>query len=452
MFAKKQLFGFAASAALISCALLLGSCRRSRTPLADNGRVTIEYWEKWTGFEADAMKKIVDKYNASQNRVKVNYLSTSQIEQKLLLATAGGNPPDVAGLFDSNVVVYAEKGALTPLDRLMKRDGVSIDSYLPSIANLCTDKGKVWGLPSTPSSLALHYNTRLFREAGLDPARPPRTIAELDDYARKLTRRDKDGKILQLGFSPMDPGWWNPLWVYWFDGELWKDGKTITITSPECMRCFEWIQSLPKLYGADKMAGFQQAAGQFASSQNPFICGKIAMQLQGVYMYNFISKYNPQLEWAVAPFPSVSAEKKDVTLVQCDVLAIPKGAKHLEQAWEFIKFVQKQENLEELCLAQKKFSPLKNTSPEFYSKHPNPNIRLFRKLAESPNAKIYPKLSIQTEYLDEVGSAMEEIWLMRSTPREAMDRVAARIQPKLDKAITQWKRVEASRMREWERE
>ena len=35
---------------------------------------------------------------------------------KVLLATAGGNPPDIAGLWDGDVVPFAEQGALTPLD------------------------------------------------------------------------------------------------------------------------------------------------------------------------------------------------------------------------------------------------------------------------------------------------------------------------------------------------
>ncbi|MFN9975620.1 MAG: hypothetical protein ACK58T_37575, partial [Phycisphaerae bacterium] len=31
------------------------------------GRVVLDYWEKWTGHEAAAMKKIVDAFNQSQD-------------------------------------------------------------------------------------------------------------------------------------------------------------------------------------------------------------------------------------------------------------------------------------------------------------------------------------------------------------------------------------------------
>src|SRR5437016_372057 len=65
-----------------------------RTSPAD--RVHVVYWEKWTGFEKDAIQTVVDDYNRSQDRIFVDLVSVSVIRQKTLLATAGGNPPDLA--------------------------------------------------------------------------------------------------------------------------------------------------------------------------------------------------------------------------------------------------------------------------------------------------------------------------------------------------------------------
>ena len=42
----------------------------------------------------------------------------------LLLATAGGNPPDVSGLWSFDVSVYSEKGALIPLDVPLEEAGI----------------------------------------------------------------------------------------------------------------------------------------------------------------------------------------------------------------------------------------------------------------------------------------------------------------------------------------
>src|SRR3954468_11215466 len=63
-----------------------------------DGKVHIRYWEKWTGFEEEAMRKTVNAFNAKPgNRIFVEYLPVSQVNQKMLLATAGGGPPGGGG-------------------------------------------------------------------------------------------------------------------------------------------------------------------------------------------------------------------------------------------------------------------------------------------------------------------------------------------------------------------
>src|SRR3954470_24181453 len=83
------------------------------------------YWEKWTGFEGVAMDKVVDLFNAREREkakldpnyvpIEVEKVTVSRIEQKLLVAVAGGNPPDVAGTYSAQVAAYADKGALMDL-------------------------------------------------------------------------------------------------------------------------------------------------------------------------------------------------------------------------------------------------------------------------------------------------------------------------------------------------
>jgi len=103
-------------------------CERSASPEKD--RVVIEYWEKWTGFEADAIRTVVDDFNASQDRIYVNYSSVSQIDHKLMLATAGGVPPDVAGVYARMLPVYSENNALTPLDDMAAAAHITRDQYI----------------------------------------------------------------------------------------------------------------------------------------------------------------------------------------------------------------------------------------------------------------------------------------------------------------------------------
>jgi len=401
------------------------------------GPVEITYWEKWTSFEGDAMRAVVDAFNRKQKRVFVNLLTISGIENKTLMAVAGGDPPDVAGLYGPNVAQYADDRAIMPLDELCARHHIRSSDYIPCYWDIGVYRGHVYSLPTTPASTALHYNRRMLREAGLDPDRPPRTIEELDAYAEKILRRDAAGRIVRSGFMPSEPGWWNWGWGCVFGGVLWDGGRRITANSPENIRAFEWIQSYSRKYGVSDLQTFRSGFGNFSSPQNAFLSSQVAMELQGVWMYNFINMYSPSLDWAAAPFPHPAdrPDLKDQTFVDEDVLVIPRGARHPREAFEFIAYVQSQEGMELLCMGQRKHSPLVKVSDRFWKTHPNPYVRLFARLAYSPAAIAPPKLPIWPEYGAELNNAYDQVALMKKTPREALDAVQSRMQPKLDQYL-----------------
>src|ERR1022692_4759598 len=48
----------------------LAGCTRQAVDGAAGSRVTVDYWEKWSGFEADAMQAVVDDFNRSQDRIE----------------------------------------------------------------------------------------------------------------------------------------------------------------------------------------------------------------------------------------------------------------------------------------------------------------------------------------------------------------------------------------------
>jgi ABC-type glycerol-3-phosphate transport system substrate-binding protein len=454
------------------CAAFICGCSESGSDRTRDGRVIVNYWEKWTGFEGEAMQAVVDDFNASQDRIKVEKLTVSTIDRKLMLATAGGNPPDVSGLWSHNICVFAEKGALTPLDGYLEEAGITRDDYIPVFWDLCKHHDIMWALPSTPATVALHWNKKLFREAGLDPDKPPRSLEELDRMGEQLTivEVERDGEkvrmrypemteeekiakeftIVQLGYTPSEPGWWNSMWTFWFGGRLWDGDRTITANNKPTVASYEWMQSYPEKYGLKNLRTFGASFGNFSSPQNPFLAGQVAMEIQGVWMYNFIDKYSPQLEWGAAPFPSVDPKHlPNVTLAECDTLVIPNGAKHPDEAFEFIKYVNSRKAMEKLNLGQRKFSALKDISPGFIKEHPNPYIEVFIELAKSPNAHFAPKMSILNEYLDEMLVASDQIMSLTSTPQESLDAVQKRVQWKFDRVMRRWDLVKEERLKEW---
>lgn len=454
--------------------MLLGitGCQQADDTYTEDGRLVLNYWEKWSGFEAQAMQDIVDDYNRSQDNVRVKMLSVSQIDQKMLLATAGGNPPDIAGLWSHTINIYAEKNALTPLDDLLAEKHITADHYVPVFWELCSHRGLMWGLPTTPATLGLYWNKKLFEKAGLDPDKPPKTIEELDRMAEQLTvvRVMRQGKehvvrypeltdtekkqhlfeILQLGFSPFEPGWWNEMWCYWFDGKLWDHDQRITPNCPENQQAYRWLASYPEKYGVENLLAFGSSFGNFASPQSSFFSERVAMVLQGVWNFNFIGQYAPNLQWAAAAFPSIDAsESAPVTIVECDVLVIPHGARHVREAFDFLRYVSQQKVIEKLALGQRKFTPLRDVSDTFYQSHPNPYIKVFARLAQSPHARYVPRISIWQEYKDEMNVAIGKLYRLQVTPDQAMKDVRQRMQKEFDRQQRHWQSIATLRQAYW---
>jgi ABC-type glycerol-3-phosphate transport system substrate-binding protein len=457
--------------ALLAAALL--GCARPAEERTPDGRVVVDYWEKWSGFEADSMRAIVDDFNRSQDRIEVRFLSVSEVDTKLLLAASSGHPPDVAGLWSENIPDFSEKGALTPLDGGLAAAGLGPDHYLPVYWELCRHRGFTWGLPTTPACVALFYNKRLFRAAGLDPERPPRTMAELNEMSRRLTvveiersgRRvrvpfteltaeERGGRhfaLVQVGHLPQDAGMYTAEWGFWFGARYYDGERRIQADDPGNVAAFEWLRQAPEAFGVDNLRDFGGGFGIQQSGRTAFLAGAEAMVVQGPWWPNFIAQYAPGLEWGVAACPAAPgvADGAPLTVAQSDVVVIPRGARNPREAFEFIRYLQRQDVAEKLARSQQKFTALREVSDGFLAHHPNPAIRLFLSLARSPAAKVLPRLSIWHEYNAEMAVAAERVLNLSYPPAAALAEVQERVQWKLDRLERRWDAVGRERLAEW---
>jgi multiple sugar transport system substrate-binding protein len=417
-FLKSAMQGVAGSAAVGSL-LSAGGCFSSDPP---DGKIHLCYWDKWDGIEGDAMRRVVAVFNASQGRIVVDYVPVGVIDRKLLAATAGGDPPDVAGLWAHNVTAFAEQGALTPLDEFMERDGISRDYWIPVYRRICTHKDIMWAVPTTPDTTGLHWNKALFRasarelrDKGLDPEQAPRTLAELDAYADVLTRYDQDGNIVQMGFLPQEPGWFHWAWGSWFGGKLVDEHDHITATGPRNIEAFDWIQGCSRRYGVERINRFASGFGNFASPQNPFFSGKLAMVIHGVWLHNYIRQYAPGMQWGAAPWPRTPPGPEHFSTAGCDVMVIPRGVtgRRREAAWEFVKFVISQKAMEMLNLANRKATPLTRVSEDFLRKHDHPYLSLFIEMSKYKDVAAPLHLGIWSQYQTEIFAAFERVRLLQ---------------------------------------
>ena len=415
-------------------------------------RTIVRYWEKWTGVEGQAMQRVVDRFNATvgaAQNVWVEYNAVSNIEQRTLIATAGSDPPDVAGLYDFIVPQYADQGALRPLDELARQAGVPIDAWKPIWLDICRYQGQLYALPSTPYTIALYYNRALFRQAGLDPNHPPETIAEFDEDVRRLTRSEPvtlpDGtqgqRIVQAGFTPSTAmlGWWPWAWPCFFDGRLW-DGRECVLDAPAGRAAMHWLARVREAQGVEPMLAFEATAGAIESAQNPFLSGRIAMVFQGPWLSNWIAKYAPTLDYGVAPFPSVTRERRNA-FASTDVFVMPAGGRHPREALLFLAYVSRQDVMEELCRAHNKLSPFRVPGADFLARHPNPYIRVFEELAASPYAFGYPSMPMWLRVVDELKVLLNTVL---AHPEQA-DTALNAAQQKVNEVVAEYEQMAAKR-------
>ena len=429
---------------LLIILFLSGCCINSKQGVINHApTIEITYWQYWTGFEGKAIEKLVDKFNKTHTNIKVKMLTISEPRKKTLLSIIGGTPPDVISSIAAWVPELASRGAITPLDDYCKENKISENVFIDALWKMLNLYGHTWALPTTPTATALYWNKNLFKEAGLDPNKPPKTLKELEIFSEKLTKKNKDRKITQIGFLP---SW--PSWAFGFYGVLFgggwgaSDGKIITANNPKNIEAWEWAQNFVKKLGSKNIQTFQEEFGNYQGPNNPFYTGKIALETNGVWEGNFIPRFAPHIKWGVAPMPT--KEGRVITIVDTDCILIPKGSKHPREAFEFIKWLLQPENIEELCIAQGKFSPLIYSDREdFIKKHPHPYIKVFIDLARSKDAMFFPQATFYELYRRELKRAFEAVMRLDKSPKEALDEV----QEKIEKELEREKKYEKMRLK-----
>ncbi|MFA6045809.1 MAG: extracellular solute-binding protein [Phycisphaerales bacterium] len=422
--------------------------RSDRDKFASRGKLVLDYWEKWTGVEGQAMQKIVDAFNASQNRLYVRYLITNSIHQKALIAILGGAAPDIVGLYAENVPSYTESNAVLPLEDLAAAAGIKMSDYAPGMHQVMRQGGRWSAIINTCGTLALYWNRAIFRECGdalrkvgLSPDEPPKTIDELD-LAHQATTKVAGGAAFgkgpleRMGFMHLEPGWWSWIWGQPFGGTILREGNAVC-GEPDFVRGYDWVQSYTEQLGVDYVETFRSGFGPYGTPQCAFLTGKVAMCVQGPWMANLIHQFTPDLDYGVTPIPTIKSlydPAAPLAVIDTDVMMIPRGCKDPKASMEFIAFTQRPENVEALASAHCKGSPLVKVSESFFAHHKNRGVRLHTALASSPRAFTSPRVPQWPEWKDTFDTAMQDLWKHADRAKPRMEYLQRRGQALLDEA------------------
>jgi sn-glycerol 3-phosphate transport system substrate-binding protein len=165
--------------------------------------------------------KIIDGYAADFEKdnpgIKLRPIYSGSYQDtiaKALTAVKSGEPPVTSILLSTDMFTLIDEDAIVPFDDLIKtaEDRAWLKSFFPAFMENSQTGRKTWGIPFQRSTVVLYYNKEAFKEAGLDPNRPPGTWQEMADYAQKLTRRDASGNVTQWGVQIPSSGF--PYWLF----------------------------------------------------------------------------------------------------------------------------------------------------------------------------------------------------------------------------------------------
>lgn len=322
-------------------------------------------WGISVGPETKGAEAVIREFERRNPDIRVRLLSMGagrMDPQKLMTSIVGNVAPDVINQDRFSISDWASRGAFRSMDDLIERDRAT-DKFTPTPEQYyeapwseAVYDGKVYGIPTGADNRILYYNKGIFeskatelRAAGLDPNRPPRTWSEVLAYSRVLTEFNKDGTLKVAGYMPNYGNAW--LYIYAFQNNanfMSADGRTCTLYSPESEEALNFM-----VKGYDILRGFENAkkfeSGFLGKENDAFIIGKVAMKVDGDWIINDLSRYGPQIKLGVAepPVPddryNLTGKFKDekekfVTWVGGFSLAIPRGARNVEDAWRYIKF------------------------------------------------------------------------------------------------------------------
>jgi len=386
-------------------------------------------WHGLTSIDLDNMNKVVKAFEEKNPTIKMKLVYTESSEgsdQKLLTAVAGGNPPDVA-LFDRfKVGTWAAQGSLTDLSSMAAESGIRKEMYYPFAWEESSYQGKLYAMPMDTDSRLLFYNKDHFKEVGLDPNKPPQTIAELEAAAEKLTI--KEGKrFKRIGFIPWYSQGWLYTWGWAFGGEF-QDAATgkITANDPKVVEALQWMTDFGKKYNVEDIAGFTSAAG--TEEMDPFISGQVSMKISGNFTVKGIEKFKPDLNYGVAPIPTPTGTNF-TTWSGGGSAIIPKGSKNVAAAWKFLEFLGKEEG-QTLLNADSQISVIDSVNDKYGYKD-DPIMKEFINIL--PNSHNRPVIPEGQLLWNELASATEKATRGNGTPKENLDRVTETVNKALEK-------------------
>jgi multiple sugar transport system substrate-binding protein len=267
-------------------------------------------------------EQAVKKYAAAYKKANVTVQwRPGNYDEQTAAALLTDSGPDV---FEVNGPTLDQIQGKQVADLTELFDGVK-DDFNPAVLAPKTYDGRIWGIPQVIDMQMLYYRKSLLTDAGV---RPPTTLDELVDAAKKLTSKKTKGLFLgndggagALGGTPL----------YAAGLSLVTDDGKVGFDDPAAARALGKIR---QLY-ADKSLLLGAPADW--SDPSAFVQGLTAMQWSGLWALPAVQKEFGD-DFGVLPFPKDGAGKPSVP-VGAYGAAVSTRSKHQRAAKDFLKWL-----------------------------------------------------------------------------------------------------------------
>ena len=265
---------------------LLAGCEEG----VDPARITL--WHQKTGAERVLFDEIIARYNAAHPEVVVEslYRETEELRNLFVIASVGGQGPDVIFGPADNVGVLALTETIRPIDQVLPAD------FLAQFADdgIVRWDGEPWLLADQVGNhLVFVYNRTLLPD-------PPRTTDEMVAALQRLTIDDDgDGRPDQYGltWNYREPFFFIPF-LTGFGGWVMDEEGNPTLDTDATTDAIRFVLDLRDRYGVIP------AESDYDVAETLFKEGRSAAIINGPWAW---SGYGDSgVDYAIAPLPIVS--------------------------------------------------------------------------------------------------------------------------------------------------
>jgi len=326
---------------------------------------------------------------ADQNpTIKVDVVYAADHRTKLATQMASGTAPDTFIHDVWSAAKYYDGGEILDLGARFKADKIDLAQQysLIGIEQWC---GKTFAVPFYVTSMLLAYNKDILQKYGApDPWEKWNgnwTWTDFLDVARTVTRQPSSESpsgtyALRIDGSGIDNIDRNmQMWATSNGGETFNlDSMRYTLDDPKTVDAFDFLNKLVNDYKV--MVGpEQQAALSKASNVDSFIAGFVAFQQNSTgTLPQYYQLIKDKFAWDVVPYPHGQGSDF-IGHSDADVTNVYAHGKHLDEAYQFAKFLGGPATQEVLSVNKLLIPALKSAAqdPKGFLKPPPAHLSAF---------------------------------------------------------------------------